>query len=292
MVLQPDRAAGARRVVPSGLEPLGRSPEADAVLDEHAVLEGGDPRGLDQGALRIEAGAPEDDVIGLPFPRGERGIDQGRVLPVGGAGLAVGISVVVVGVEHLQFVGAHQEHPAVAPSLPRVVRRRRGGPLDVQLDVAEIPPGVDVPRPGHRLHRPVPHHPSRRISLPVPPCVEAAAVEEDEGVGGGRDRLCGRAGGHHRWKGPGRILGPPAGGGLGQEGGSTGEERCGREHRARHVEPPAAGRLRRSSTHSPSWTTAPSWFRSSTDRVTSPRRGWAVSRRLETRRWSVTSSPR
>jgi hypothetical protein len=52
-------------------------------------------------------------------------------LAVHSGGLAVGIGFILVGIEHLDFVEAHQEHATVAALLAIAVRRRRLAKLDV-----------------------------------------------------------------------------------------------------------------------------------------------------------------
>src|SRR3954469_20561415 len=79
----------------------------------------------------------KDDVVGLPLSRRTRRIHQRRVLYVHRARLPIGISFVLVGIEHLDFVGAHQKHPAVAALLAFSVGRSWLGELNVQLAIAE-----------------------------------------------------------------------------------------------------------------------------------------------------------
>ncbi len=50
--------------------------------------------------------------------------------------LAVGIGGVLVGIEHLNFVTAHEIDAAVAPALPVSCYFTRRSPLDVKLNVA------------------------------------------------------------------------------------------------------------------------------------------------------------
>src|SRR6266576_2588920 len=81
--------------------------------------------------------AMEDDVIRLPLTRRPRGIDEWRILPVDGTGLAVRVRVVLVGIEHLQLIDPHEKDAAVAALLAFTLWRSRRAPLDVQLHVAE-----------------------------------------------------------------------------------------------------------------------------------------------------------
>ena len=52
-------------------------------------------------------------------------------------GLAVGVRLIFVGIEHLNFVQAHEEDAAIAALLAFAHRRSRLGEFDVELAVAE-----------------------------------------------------------------------------------------------------------------------------------------------------------
>ena len=104
----------------------------------------------------------EDDVIRLPLARRPRGIDEWRILPVDGTGLAVRVRVVLVGIEHLQLVDPHEKDAAVAALLAFTLHHRRRGPLDVQLHVAEAARRDEHAGARFDLDVAVPHGPLRR----------------------------------------------------------------------------------------------------------------------------------
>ena len=105
-------------------------------------MEDGDPRRFLQLAGGVEPGAAEGDVVRLPLAGRARGVEQGRILAVDRAGLAVGVGVGLVRVQHLDLELAHQEDAAVAAILALTLGRARRGPLDVELDVAPFEAAV------------------------------------------------------------------------------------------------------------------------------------------------------
>ena len=80
--------------------------------------------------------------------------DQRRVLLVDRAALAVEVRLVVVGIEDLHFVAAHQEHTAVAASLARTFDLFGRRPLDVHLAVTEHVLAGDLSLAGNHVRRP------------------------------------------------------------------------------------------------------------------------------------------
>src|SRR5207247_1007640 len=112
--------------------------ERNIVLDQHAVVQDRQARRRFHFALLVETWPRENDVVSLPLTRRTRGVDQRRVLAVSRAGLAVGVSDVLIRIEHLHFVEAHEEHATVAPALTLALGRNRRGPLDVKLAIAKI----------------------------------------------------------------------------------------------------------------------------------------------------------
>ncbi len=77
------------------------------VLNEDAVVQGCDERGLEQLAVFVKPRPVEDDVVGLPLARRTAGVDPGRVLPVDRRGLAVRVGLTFVGIKDLDFIEAH-----------------------------------------------------------------------------------------------------------------------------------------------------------------------------------------
>ena len=189
-------------VVREPLEPGGGPERLLVVLHEDPVVEQGDPRRLQELAGRVEPGAAEGDVVGLPLAGRARGVEQGRILAVDRPRLAVGVGLGLVGVEHLDLELAHQEDAAVAAVLAHAGGRVGRGPLDVELDVAELPLRLDRPGPRHRLQVAVGHLPPRGPALGRLPRVEARPVEQD-------DRILRRL---RRDRGPPRARPPAASG--------------------------------------------------------------------------------
>src|SRR5262245_4924147 len=140
----------------------GRPEYFRVVLDQDAVVEGGDRGFLLDPAVVAEDRRVVDDVVGLPFTGFAAGVDQRRILFVNRAGLAVEVSLVVVRIEHLDFVAALQEDSAVATALAFAYDLGRRGPFDVQLDIIKFPPGSDSAGSANDNHRAVLHFPFRR----------------------------------------------------------------------------------------------------------------------------------
>jgi len=109
----------------------------DIVLHEYAVVKDGDAAEADEFSILIEARGMENDVVGLPLTGLPRGVDERRILAVDGGGLAVGVSLVIEGIEDLNFVHAHQEDAAIAAILILPFGWRGRGEFNVKLHIAE-----------------------------------------------------------------------------------------------------------------------------------------------------------
>jgi len=142
---------------------------------------------------------------------GARAFEQGRILAVDRPRLAVGIGVGAIGIEHLDLELAHQEDAAVAAVLALTNGRIRGGPLDVELDVAELSLRHDRPGPRRRLEDAAGHLPAGGPAARRLPSVEVRPVEQDDGIPRRlrRDRAPGGLD-HRRPRAPDVVL-PPAG---------------------------------------------------------------------------------
>src|SRR5690606_2690994 len=114
--------------------------------------------------VRVETGAAEDDVVGLPLARRAAGVHERRELAVERRRLAVGIGCAPVRVQALDLVAAREEAAAVAAVLALSRRRRRRAPLDVQLDIAEARRRAEGARTGHDFQRAIDDAPPRRRS--------------------------------------------------------------------------------------------------------------------------------
>ncbi len=122
------------------LEPGGGTERLLVVLHQDPVVEHGDPRRVEKLSGRVEPRAAEGDVEGLPLAGRPRRVEQRRVLAVDRPGLAVGVGLGLVRVEHLDLELAHQEDSAVAAVLPLAARRLGGGPLGMELDISKFSP--------------------------------------------------------------------------------------------------------------------------------------------------------
>src|SRR5262249_10357309 len=128
-----------------------------------------------------------------------------------GAGLAVGVGVGLVRIEHLDLELAHEEHAAVAAVLARSPGGFGCGPLDVELDVAERRLGLDPPCAGRGFHGAVTDPPLRGAAVRRLPGVEARAIEQDDRILGrlDADLAVGRL--DDRWLRAADVVLPPAG---------------------------------------------------------------------------------
>src|SRR4051812_28276521 len=106
------------------------------VLYENTVVHDRHARGRRDPARGVESRAMKDDVVGLPLAGRPARVHERRVLPVDRRGVAVSVRDIVIRVEYLNLVSAHQKHAAVAALLPIALWRRRRAPLDVKLYVA------------------------------------------------------------------------------------------------------------------------------------------------------------
>src|SRR5882762_10095080 len=158
------------------------------VLHQRPVVQHRYPRRVVYRTIRREPGAVENDVVRLPLAGGSAGVHERRGLSVHGSGLAVGVGLVAVRIEHLDLVVAHQEHTAVTALLTLTLGRRGRRPLDMELDVSEDAPSDDRPGAGDDFRIPVPYQPSCGRAVLRLPLREILAVEQHDGVGWRRRR--------------------------------------------------------------------------------------------------------
>src|SRR5260370_15651014 len=138
------------------------------IVEQQAVQKHGEISGLHK-LFAFEFGGFENNVIGLPLTRPSRWIYERRPLAIDGSGLAIRVSRVVVGIQDLYFVAAHEYNPAVATRLTVPAYLGRRGPLDVQLAVAEFLFGGDVARVWDHFDVAVFELPLRFAPAPRPP---------------------------------------------------------------------------------------------------------------------------
>src|SRR5438876_4525934 len=122
----------------------GGAGEFDVVLRQDAVVEDGDVRGASEFAGCVKARAMPDDVVGLPLAGCASSVHQRRILAIYRGDLAVGVSLAVVRIEHLNFVEAHEEDAAVAAVLVFALGRIGLTKFDVKLAIAKTVLGADV----------------------------------------------------------------------------------------------------------------------------------------------------
>ena len=104
------------------------------VMNNHAIMHHRHGRLAHKLAGLVPLWGEEGDVIGLPLPRRTTGIYLGRKLAIQRGALAIGVTNIVVGVEHLHLITAVQEHTAIATALTFALHHLRRGEFQVQLD--------------------------------------------------------------------------------------------------------------------------------------------------------------
>ena len=155
-------------------------------------MQDGNGRGFDDPA-EFENRTMEDDVVALPLSGRAAGVDQRRLLAIHSAGLAVGVSYVVVRIEYLHLIFTHKEHTTVAAVLATAGDICRRSPFDVQLTIAERLFGADAAGFFGYFHTAVFDSPLRVAAILFGyPIGEVPAVEENDGIGGRLSRLFGR----------------------------------------------------------------------------------------------------
>src|SRR5258706_1058844 len=144
VVLQAERQFLGVRFVGRALAVSCRPAWLDVVLHEHAVVQHCYASGAEELSIFVEARAVKNDVVALPLAGRASSVNKRWILPVHGRGLAVSVGFVFVGIEHLNFIQAHQENAAVATFLAFAFGPDRFGKFDVQLAIAKTFTRVDV----------------------------------------------------------------------------------------------------------------------------------------------------
>ena len=124
--------------------PAGATPEFDVVVNDMAVVNDVEFGAADDLALVVKFRAGEGDVVGLPLTGFAAGIDEWYGTTVEGAALAVGVCLIVVAVEHLDFVLTHEEDTAIASSLTIAFNFFWCGKFDVEFAGSELLFALDV----------------------------------------------------------------------------------------------------------------------------------------------------
>ena len=143
VVLEFQRAFGGESDRHGALQVAAGAFEWRGVLDKDSVAENGDVAGVDDLSV-FENGATEDDVVDLKLTGLAEGVGEGRIDAVDGAGETVGVGGVVVIIEDLDLGESHEEYATVAAALAVAFDLGGGGPLDVELAVAEFFFGADI----------------------------------------------------------------------------------------------------------------------------------------------------
>ena len=181
----------------------------------------------------VEPRAAEGDVVALPLAGRARGVGQRRVLAVDRPGLAVGVGLGPVGVEHLDLELAHQEDAAVAAVLAGARRAGSARPTRRGAGCRRTVAFVSIgPAPGTVSMEPFGHLPPGGPAAGRLPGVEARPVEQDDRIlrRPGRDRYLG--GLDHRRPRAADVVLPPSGRGrAGADllGGQAGQQPGGRD---------------------------------------------------------------
>src|SRR5262245_25037385 len=83
---------------------------------QHTIMENGHIRGLYK-LLPLELRRLERDIVALPLTRLPRRVDERRPLSVDRACLTIGVGWIIPGIEHLNLITIHQQHPAIPSPL-------------------------------------------------------------------------------------------------------------------------------------------------------------------------------
>ena len=112
----------------------------------------------------LEQWTPKDNVVSLPFTRSVQGIDQWWIDAVDGRSKAIGISWVLIIIQHLHFHLPHQEDTAVTTPLAIAFHLTRRTPFEVKLAVSELFLAANVTTAWHALQNALFHFPLGRFS--------------------------------------------------------------------------------------------------------------------------------
>ena len=115
-----------------GSVPTGSSVEFYVVVDDDTIVNDMEFRASGDFTFFVKDWAVECDVVGLPFAGFTAGINEGFGTTVEGSALTVRIGLVLVAVEHLNFILTHEKDAAVTASLTVAFDDGWGGKFDMQ----------------------------------------------------------------------------------------------------------------------------------------------------------------
>ena len=127
-----------------GLLVQGGPHDRSIVLDQHAVEERCDPSRFNHLAF-LQLGGRENDIIYLPLAGLANSIHERRRLPVDSARHTVGVSGIIVGIEHLALVAVHEKHPSVTLLLRvALLNLRVTAPFNMELAARKLQVGPTI----------------------------------------------------------------------------------------------------------------------------------------------------
>ena len=117
MVLQ-DQGQFLRVSPVYGYTPIRRrAPDRGIVLYQDPVVDHGNPCRRNHTAAAAEDRCGKNDIVRLPFARRQAGIDQRGYLFVDRSRLAIAVGLMLVGIQHLNFIQPLEKDAAVASIL-------------------------------------------------------------------------------------------------------------------------------------------------------------------------------
>ena len=161
---------------------VGAAEESAAVMEDDAIVNDSDVTGFGLFSGIIPAWSFENDVVGLPFAGTFAGVYEGRGLAVNGARLAIGIGLIIVRIENLDFVSTENIHTVVSAALAGALDFGRGGEFKVHLEIAEFILGADAPGFGG-FHVIILEFPLYFLAAFTLPFGKVFSVKENDGVG-------------------------------------------------------------------------------------------------------------
>ena len=137
MILQLQRFLRGMRFIRAKLCVRSIPNELFVVLNQHAILKNCCICRPGKFSI-LETRCFENNIVRLPFARLPRSIYQRGILAVDGGSLAIGICRVLVRIEYLDFVAAHEKNTAVPPVLAGAADYSGRCPFDVKLHISKF----------------------------------------------------------------------------------------------------------------------------------------------------------